>query len=88
MHRSEGRKFFFSEEKKQKTFAFQGRVRSPLGTYLTSQKFFGSFLQKRTASFGLSLTRQRPAALHCGSSVEGTPLRVPPLSGPMLQACG
>jgi hypothetical protein len=46
----EGRKVFFSEEKKQKTFI-------SLATWAThgdaagKQKFFGSFFQKRTSSF-------------------------------------
>jgi hypothetical protein len=36
-----GRKAFFSEEKKQKTFIYEARLKS--------QKFFGSFFQKRTS---------------------------------------
>jgi hypothetical protein len=39
--------FFFSEEKKQKTFdRCRGSVRQRV---LRKQKFFGSFFQKRTA---------------------------------------
>jgi hypothetical protein len=42
-------KVFFSEEKKQKTF---GRLSRPSSAaYAMSQKFFGSFFQKRTAFF-------------------------------------
>jgi hypothetical protein len=40
------RKFFFSEEKKQKTFHFRKRPHPQLA--LKEQKFFGSFFQKRT----------------------------------------
>jgi hypothetical protein len=43
-----GRKVFLSEEKKQKTFGRLSRT-SP-AAYATSQKFFGSFFQKRTPS--------------------------------------
>jgi hypothetical protein len=39
----------FSEEKKQKTFATWSR--SPKHLRAQSQKFFGSFFQKRTPSF-------------------------------------
>jgi hypothetical protein len=42
-------KLFFSEEKNQKTFGLLG-YRSP-GHGYKSQKFFGSFFQKRTAFF-------------------------------------
>jgi hypothetical protein len=41
------RKAFFSEEKKQKTFASLSRP-SP-AAYTRRQKFFGCFFQKRTA---------------------------------------
>jgi hypothetical protein len=44
-----GRKDFFSEEKKQKTFGLLSRT-SP-AAYAKSETFFGSFFQKRTASF-------------------------------------
>jgi len=62
---SKGKAFFF-EKKKQKTFDT-----SPLpairhaddGTYFNDQKFFGSFFQKRTASF---LARQHYAARAVG----------------------
>ena len=42
------KKDFFFEKKKQKTFENQARL-SASGA--KSQKFFGSFFQKRTASF-------------------------------------
>jgi hypothetical protein len=43
-----GRKAFFSEEKKQKTFTSLGA--RPVPTYAPKkQKFFGSFFQKRTS---------------------------------------
>jgi hypothetical protein len=45
-------KIFFSEEKKQKTFMSLSRAHP--ATYARTQKFFGSFFQKRTASFFLS----------------------------------
>jgi hypothetical protein len=47
-----GRKHFFSEEKKQKTFSFW---RSSLPKQRRKQKFFGSFFQKRTPSFLVAL---------------------------------
>jgi len=56
---SEGRKVFFSEEKKQKTFSNSGvcatwKVRDSIG-----KKSFGSFLQKRTLpSLALDAIRQ------------------------------
>jgi len=43
-------KIFFSEEKKQKTFANEGLV-PPEGSATAHGKSFGSFLQKRTSSF-------------------------------------
>jgi hypothetical protein len=45
MFRKEG---FFFEKKKQKTFVPLG-MRCPTG-YANTQKFFGAFFQKRTAS--------------------------------------
>jgi hypothetical protein len=46
-----GRKQFFFEKKNQKTFAL-GDALHPRGPRQpTEQKFFGSFFQKRTASF-------------------------------------
>jgi hypothetical protein len=39
--------FFFSEEKKQKTFSSLSRIYP--AAYARTQKFFGSFFQKRTA---------------------------------------
>jgi hypothetical protein len=48
-----GRKVCFFEKKQQKTF---GRLASSFpGARLISQKFFGSFFQKRTTSFATSL---------------------------------
>jgi hypothetical protein len=44
IQKEEERKYFFFEKKKQKTF-------DCLVSYLNNQKFFGSFFQKRTASF-------------------------------------
>jgi hypothetical protein len=46
--RRAGRKVFFSEEKKQKTFGRLSRFYP--AAYANSQKFFGSFFQKRTLS--------------------------------------
>jgi len=43
-----GRKVFFFEKKKQKTFG--GLSRSCRQRTLSEQKFFGSFFQKRTTS--------------------------------------
>jgi hypothetical protein len=55
----EGRKHFFFEKTKQKTFARLNRGRTRrLG--LNGQKFFGSFFQKRTASLALALLRPAP----------------------------
>jgi hypothetical protein len=48
--RGEGRKYFFFEKKKQKTFALLVDATGTIGTYLSESKFFGSFFQKRTAS--------------------------------------
>jgi hypothetical protein len=47
--RKKGRKHFFSEEKKQKTFMSLSRFFP--AAYAKTQKFFGSFFQKRTAFF-------------------------------------
>jgi hypothetical protein len=48
----EGRKVFFFEKKKQKTFARGHPWPKPQwATYAKEQKFFGSFFQKRTTSF-------------------------------------
>jgi hypothetical protein len=47
--RRAGSKVFFSEEKKQKTFGLLSRTFP--AAYAKSQKFFGSFFQKRTLSF-------------------------------------
>jgi hypothetical protein len=44
------RKVFFSEEKKQKTFANLGVGAACMVRDSNSQKSFGSFLQKRTSS--------------------------------------
>jgi hypothetical protein len=44
-------KVFFFEKKKQKTFTLWRGV--PAGAYARVQKFFGSFFQKRTASYSL-----------------------------------
>ena len=48
--KASGRRAFFFEKKKQKTFADWGRL-FPGRLSRDSQKFFGSFFQKRTASF-------------------------------------
>jgi hypothetical protein len=46
-----GRKYFFFEKKKQKTFAsFTTHQENP-GAFLKEQKFFVSFFQKRRPSF-------------------------------------
>jgi hypothetical protein len=59
-HREEGRKVFFFEKKKQKTFTSLGSV-YPGKAEARVEKFFGSFFQKRTAyfsrSFRLVITR-------------------------------
>jgi hypothetical protein len=50
----EGRKDFFFEKKKQKTFANSGRSLAPLPVLDSGrleQKFFASFFQKRSPSF-------------------------------------
>jgi hypothetical protein len=46
-----GRKAFFSGEKKQKTFAKSGVYAARESRDSIKEKFFGSFFQKRTASF-------------------------------------
>ncbi len=68
-------KTFFSEEKKQKTFTSLSRF-SP-ATYARTQKSFGSFLQKRTASFKTQ-TYPRRALLAAHPSVPPA-TRHPPL---------
>jgi hypothetical protein len=50
--RVKGRKDFFFEKKKQKTFAYLAAA-SPGESQPRIQKFFGSFFQKRTAFFRL-----------------------------------
>ncbi len=57
-----GRKVFFSEEKKQKTFALWG-VRWTPSANLNLQELFGSFFQDKTL-----------ASVFCGS-VPAMPLR-------------
>jgi hypothetical protein len=54
LFRAEGRKYFFFEKKKQKTFArctLRWGKSGKFAAARSSQKFFGSFFQKRTASF-------------------------------------
>jgi hypothetical protein len=53
-------KDFFSEEKKQKTFA--GLSRGSPAADAKGQKFFGSFFQKRTAFFLAALTLRAGAS--------------------------
>jgi len=45
------RKQFFFEKKNQKTFTRLVDADGTIGTHPQRQKFFGSFFQKRTASF-------------------------------------
>jgi hypothetical protein len=45
------RKQFFFEKKNQKTLALLVDAAGTIDTYRKEQKFFGSFFQKRTASF-------------------------------------
>jgi hypothetical protein len=49
----EGQEVFFFEKKNQKTFVFLAapRLRPTFLACTKRQKFFGSFFQKRTASF-------------------------------------
>jgi hypothetical protein len=48
----EGRKHFFFEKKKQKTFIYwRKRPNSKSAAYLNKQKLFGSFFQRGTAFF-------------------------------------
>jgi hypothetical protein len=47
----EERKYFFFEKKKQKTFICLVDAADATATHQIEQKFFGSFFQKRTASF-------------------------------------
>jgi hypothetical protein len=48
------RKQFFFEKKNQKTFDYVELIRGSRGAAANEQKFFGSFFQKRTASFLLA----------------------------------
>jgi hypothetical protein len=48
--KEKGRKYFFFEKKKQKTFAPLVCAPGTIATHTKEQKFFGSFFQKRTAS--------------------------------------
>jgi photosystem II stability/assembly factor-like uncharacterized protein len=59
--RQEGKDFFF-EKKKQKTFAILGGAWG--STAPKSQKFFGSFFQKRTAFFLLCFAAALPTGAH------------------------
>jgi len=59
---SEGRKYFFFEKKKQKTFDFGFRQRGQMdgiGAARNRKKFFGSFFQKRTAFLALEVLLMR-----------------------------
>jgi hypothetical protein len=60
--KKEGRKYFFFEKKKQKTFTcFVQPTVSQESLDLTQQiKVFGSFFQKRTASFASIITTIDP----------------------------
>jgi hypothetical protein len=64
-HIGVARKQFFFEKKNQKTFTQLDDAPDTNGAYLREQKFFGSFFQKRTASFALALLGQR-VALNAG----------------------
>jgi hypothetical protein len=64
-HIGVARKQFFFEKKNQKTFAQLDDAPDTNGMYLREQKFFGSFFQKRTASFALAFLGQR-VALNAG----------------------
>jgi hypothetical protein len=52
------KKYFFFEKKKQKTFILLVDAAGKQDTYRGEQKFFGSFFQKRTASFPLLKAKQ------------------------------
>jgi hypothetical protein len=77
----QGRKYFFFEKKKQKTFVRS--VKRPARP--KRQKFFGSFFQKRTASLlrqwlnGSVLANGRPSAVIaiCGIAPVGMMLEEP-----------
>jgi hypothetical protein len=78
--KGKARKFFFSEEKKQKTFIIRpwpGYIRAMAG----ERKFFGSFFQKR------------PSLSLCFSNVARPASKIQRISGRALpaavrQACG
>jgi hypothetical protein len=53
------RKQFFFEKKNQKTFTYFDPCRSGLARQAREQKFFGSFIQKRTASLLRPWTQAR-----------------------------
>jgi hypothetical protein len=60
-HIGVARKQFFFSKKIQKTFTQVDDAPDTNGAYLGGQKFFGSFFQKRTASFALAFLGQRVA---------------------------